>query len=92
MKIRKKVEKSRREKQFLPVNKTGKRTKNGFQAHFWVSRNKKKNTVCIQDNTPLGMWCLRLLIQRLKGYIYNFRTTLHSLMQKIGKPGQIFRN
>jgi len=36
-----KTVKSGREKRFLPVKKTKNIEKNGFHAHFWVSRPKK---------------------------------------------------
>ena len=50
----KKVEKSGREKRFLPVKKTGIRGRNGFHAHFWVSRPKKNTGQGLMVSKSIG--------------------------------------
>ena len=43
--LREKSEKSVRESKFVPVKKTEKKAQNGFHAHFWFSREKKKHWI-----------------------------------------------
>ena len=47
--MREKSEKSVRESNFLPVKKTEKKAQNGFHAHFWFSREKKKTLVKVEQ-------------------------------------------